>query len=246
MASDTGPRPAGYPTRPASALQPGDLIHLGSLTFVLVAGINTGTDTVDGWVEVTLYDPERLGLRPSRPSAHLSYRPDQSVRIAHRGVQLSGSTTPADQPHENPCTVHAVGWGANSVERGVDDVDLDRVARLVRAAGIDCVIDVVDHASATAVLLAGRPTAVPDWAHPWRAHAGPAVRGRGGRCTATTRTLAIGPHDAGATTPIRVADVGAVTEEQIAALVIAQTCTPTTPLTSAAVSALGLHPPKDH
>ena len=228
MAGEAGARTVGYPTRPAVELAPGDLIHLGSLTFVLVAA----TEVVDAWLQVTLYDPERSGPQPIRPVAHLAYRLDQPVRIAHRGLQPPGSAV-------------ATGWagdGAGTDHAADDEVDLDRVARLVRAAGIGCVIEVVDHASAAAVLLAGPPTAAPDWAHPWRAHAGPAVRSRNGRCTATTRTLAVGLHDGGATTPVGVADVGAVTEEAIAALVIAQTCTPTAPLTADTVSILGLRP----
>ena len=238
-AGDCGPEPAGYPTRPAGELLPGDLIHLGSRTFVLVAS----ADTTDGWVQVTLYDPERPELRPRHSVSDLSYRPDQPVRIAHRGVPLPGSFSPADEPDVNPDTDHGAG---RSTDHGVDDeVDLDRVARLVRAAGIDCIVDVLDPAGATAVLLAGPPTGEPDWAHPWRARAGPAVRGESGRCTAARRTLAVGPHDGGATTPLSVADVGAVTEEQIAELLIAQTCTPTTPLTADAVRALGLHAPTD-
>lgn len=231
MAPGTGPRSAAWPTRPASELLPGDLIHLGSLTFVLV----TRTTEADGWVQVTLYDPNRPESRAIRPVAHLSYRADQPVPVAQRAVGLPGSALSADQHDGRPDTGH----GADR------EVDLDRVARLVRASGIDCVIDVLDHSNNTAVLLAGPPTAVPDWAHPWRAHAGPAVRDRTGRCTATTRTLAVGPHDAGATRPISVAAVGAVTEEQIATLIVAQTSTPTTPLTAAAIRALGLHPTQD-
>jgi hypothetical protein len=229
-----------FPTRPAAELAAGDLLHLGSLTFVLV----TEAEQADGWVHVTLYDPERPGSGP-----HLSYRPDDELRIAHRGIHppdpgtdegwelLTGATSlpPGDDSSHGPQL---------TVEAGTEFVDLDRVVALVRAAGVACIVDVADPRFGAA-LLAGPPTSTPAWAHPWSAYAGPAMHMPDGSRYANSATLTIGPHDGGDTEPIVAEAVGATTDEQIAELIIAQSRKPQAPLTDEELLAINLRPRRD-
>jgi hypothetical protein len=227
-----------FPTRPAAEVTAGDLLHLGSLTFVLVRA----AVTTDGWVHLTLYDPDRPGSGP-----HLSYRPDHDLRIAHRGIHPPDPTT--DQGWElltGPAAVPPAPHSALGAERGGDEaggefIDMDRVAALIRAAGIACVIDVTDPRLGVA-LLVGPPTASPAWAHPWSAYAGPAVHAPDGATYATAGTLAVGLHDGGEAEPIVAESVGATTAEQIADLIIAQGRKPHAPLTDHELLAINLHP----
>lgn len=246
-----------FPPRPAADLRAGDLLHLGSLTFVLV----THAETTDGWVQVTLYDPDRPDPSPHRV-AHLSYRPEQDVRIAHRGIHPPRPAAASPEPDlaallarhqaDGPLVLDATDPGrlvANPAPDdpalGSDTLDLDRVADLVRAAGVWCVVDVNDASSGVATLLAGPPTGSPSWAHPWKAWAGPGRHHPNGPATASMRTLTVGPHDGGETAPVLARSVGAVTEEHVAALIVAQTRTTDAVPTGDELTAIGLYPVGD-
>lgn len=231
-----------FPPTPAADLSTGDLLHLGSLTFVLV----TEVEKADGWVHVTLYDPDRPGSGP-----HLSYRPDQEVRIAHRGIHPPDPRT--DEAWElltGPASLPAASHGDRTTRPdaavasdplGSGFVDLDRIAALVRAAGVACIVDVADPRSGAA-LLAGPPTTSPAWAYPWSAYAGPALHTPTGSTYAAARTLAVGPHDGGDAEPIVAGAVGATTHEQIADLIVAQSRKPHAPLTDEELVAINLGP----
>jgi hypothetical protein len=227
-----------FPARPAAELAGGDLLHLGSLTFVLLTEVEKTAD----WVHVTLYDPDRPGSGP-----HLSYRPDREVRVAHRGIHppdprtgqgwelLTGAAALPSDTDGGPRTALLGAEPASSGEL----IDLDRVAALVRTAGIACIVDVTDPRFGAA-LLAGPPTTSPAWAHPWSAYAGPAVPASDGSTYGDVRTLAIGPHDGGEAEPVLAHAVGATTEEQIAELIIAQSRKPHASLTNEELLAINL------
>jgi hypothetical protein len=234
-----------FPASPAAELIAGDLLHLGSLTFVLI----THVVSVDGWLHVTLYDPERPGSGP-----HLSYRPEHEVRIAHRGIHPPDPGTDEGWDlRTGPTALPASGDGDRTMQPdaevapdalGDQFVDLDRIAALVRAAGVACIVDVADPHSGAA-LLAGPPTFSPAWAYPWSAYAGPAMHTSMGSTYAATRTLAIGPHDGGDAEPIMAEVVGATTHEQIADLIVAQSRKPHGSLTNEELLAINLRP-RDH
>ncbi|MHA6783986.1 hypothetical protein ACVGOW_23775 [Pseudonocardia saturnea] len=99
-------------------------------------------------------------------------------------------------------------------------IDLDRVAELVRAAGVECVIDTPG--GGVAVLLAGAPAEEPAWAFPWAVQAGPGRFAWDGPSLACIRDLRVGPDSANRDAAVLVRDLGAVTEEQIAELVVTQ------------------------
>lgn len=99
-------------------------------------------------------------------------------------------------------------------------IDLDRVAELVRAAEVECVIDTPG--GGVAVLLAGAPTEEPAWAFPWAVQAGPGRFGWDEPSLASTRDLRVGPDTADRDAAVLVRALGAVTEEQIAELIVTQ------------------------
>ncbi|GAA3238447.1 hypothetical protein GCM10017691_38610 [Pseudonocardia petroleophila] len=101
-------------------------------------------------------------------------------------------------------------------------IDLDRVAELVRAAGVECVIDTLG--GGVAVLLAGAPTEEPAWAFPWAVQAGPGRFDWDEPSWASTRDLRVGPDTADGDAAVLVRELGAVTEEQIADLVVTSPC----------------------
>lgn len=171
-------------------------------------------DVVDGWLR-------RLGIDPDRG-------------LLHAQAALFSSTT------ARLIRVPAMPGSADA--DGVDhEIDLDRVADLVRAAGVECVIDTPGRG--IAVLLAGPPTTEPMWAYPWGAQAGPGRFHWDRPATATLQDLQVGPDDRSVpSTAVR--SVGALTEQQIAALIVAQTriAGRAEPLTGAELAAIGLHP----
>jgi len=91
---------------------------------------------------------------------------------------------------------------------------------MVRAEGLECVIDTPG--AGVAVLLAGAPTDEPGWAFPWAVQAGPGCFGWDEPPLASTRDLRVGPDTADRYSAVLVREAGAVTEEQIADLIVAQ------------------------
>lgn len=184
----------------------------------------------------------RLGIDPTGPADQLDGRMFTTGR-ANTGPYRSQAentdrtTSTADlQPgtdDEHEC------------RDGFVEVDLDRVADLVRAAGVECTIDAPG--GGVAVLLAGPPTAEPNWAFPWAAQAGSGRFGWDEPSVASTRDLCVGPDTVDRARAIPVRAVGALTESQIAALVLAQVriADPDRPLTHAELAAVGLHATAD-
>jgi hypothetical protein len=198
----------------------------------LFAELKDGEDPDGGWNGADTVDSvtrwlERIGIDPARSPGQLETRFGRELAVARLARVVAA---------------HSVGESDRSGDRvdgPGDDVDLDRVARLVRAAGVECAVDTPG--GGIAVLVAGPPQDGPRWAFPWAAHAGPG-RYRWDRPTASTATLMVGPDDGGQVAPTSVARVGAVTEVQIAALIVAQTriADPRFPLTADELAAIGL------
>lgn len=103
---------------------------------------------------------------------------------------------------------------------------LDRVAELVRAADVESVIDTPG--GGVAVLLAGAPSEEPAWAFPWAVQSGPGRFGWDEPSLASTPDLRIGPDTADRDAAVVVRELGAVTEEQIAELVVTEIRRPLT------------------
>ena len=68
----------------------------------------------------------------------------------------------------------------------------------------------------------GAPTDEPGWAFPWAVQAGPGCFGWDEPPLASTRDLRVGPDTADRYSAVLVREAGAVTEEQIADLIVAQ------------------------
>lgn len=100
------------------------------------------------------------------------------------------------------------------------EVDLDRVADLVRAARVECVIDTPG--GGVAVLLAGAPAAQPAWAFPWAVQLGPGRFAWDAPATGSLRDLRIGPDTLDLSRTVLLRELAAVTEQQIAAAVLTQ------------------------
>lgn len=185
----------------------------------------------------------RLGIDPTGPADQLGGRMFTTDRV-HSGPRLSQAentdreTATADPQHGTD--------DEHDRQDGFVEVDRDRIADLVRAVGVECTIDTPG--GGVAVLLAGPPTAEPNWAFPWAAQAGPGRFGWDEPSIASTRDLCVGPDTADRARAIPVHAVGAVTEAQIAALVLAQVriADPDLPLTHAELAAAGLHAAADH
>jgi hypothetical protein len=121
---------------------------------------------------------------------------------------------------------------------------LEEVARLVREAGVNCVLDTSGGGVAT--LWAGPTRHESGYGIRFAALAGPGSYGWGQRpSTGTTAEFFVGPDDNGQVDPLDVATVGARTELQVAALIVAQArlVDPRRPLTAAAARAALDQPP---
>lgn len=154
----------------------------------------------------------RLGIDPDRPVDQLDGRVVSTIPAGRGGdTHLAGGA-----PHKSDDAAN----GAPDLTDGYAVVDLDRVTELVRAAGVECVIDTPG--GGVAVLLAGRPSQEPVWAFPWAVQAGPGRFDWDGPSLASTRDLRIGPDTADRDAALLVRGLGAVTEEQIADLVVSQ------------------------
>lgn len=115
---------------------------------------------------------------------------------------------------------------------------LEEVARLVRAAGVNCVLDTSGGGVAT--LWAGPTRQEGGYGIRFAALAGPGSYGWGHhRSTGTTAEFFVGPDDDGQADSLDVATVGARTDTQVAALIVAQArlADPRHPLTPAAARA---------
>ena len=143
---------------------------------------------------------DSLGLVPERPVAALTGRVVSTARAAARPVAVER------EPVRGPA--------------GFAEVDLDRVAELVRARGVDCVIDTPG--GGVAVLLAGRPVAEPVWAFPWAVQMGPGRFSWDTPSTGSLRDLRIGPDTADLTRTALLRELGATDEERIADVVVAR------------------------
>ncbi|NMH96565.1 hypothetical protein [Pseudonocardia acidicola] len=122
-----------------------------------------------------------------------------------------------------------------------EEIDMDRVAQLVRAAGVTCVLDTSGGGCAT--IWAGPTREEPGYGTRSAAIAGPGMFGWGQRpSTASISDFYIGPDDNGEADAVSTRRVGARTEAQIAALIIAQARRedPTQPLSCDEIEALGL------
>lgn len=160
-----------------------------------------------------------VGLDPRNTAEELK------ARIARTSGPHTRPPRTADDPHED------------------DDLNLDRVAEHVRAAGVACTIS--SPAPGVAILQAGPPEGHQVSTVPWRAVAGPGSYGSGDRpSTASTLTFTVGPDDLGETPGVNVRAVGAHTEFDIARLVVAQARRedPRQPLTAEEIAALGFDP----
>lgn len=110
------------------------------------------------------------------------------------------------------------------VDQDTDLVDMDRVAALVREAGLSATVEMTGGNVAT--LYVGDP--VPSWINDedferYPAMAGPGTYGWGAIVsTASIHEFFIGPDDDGQSSPLDAHEVGATTEEQIATLLVAQ------------------------
>lgn len=143
---------------------------------------------------------DSLGLVPERPVAALTGRVVSTARAAAQPVAVE----------REPVRGSA----------GFAEVDLDRVAELVRARGVDCVIDTPG--GGVAVLLAGRPVAEPVWAFPWAVQMGPGRFSWDTPSTGSLRDLRIGPDTADLTCTVLLRELGATDEHQIADVVVAR------------------------
>ncbi len=150
----------------------------------------------------------RLGIDPDRMLDQLDGRVTTRGAAERRLLDEVGRPT-GQSVHDAP--------GADG---GFAVVDLDRVAELVRATGVECVIDTPG--GGVAVLLAGAPTEEPAWAFPWAVQAGPGRFDWDEPSLASTRDLRVGPDTADPDAAVLVRELDAVTEEQIADLVVAQ------------------------
>lgn len=148
----------------------------------------------------------RLGIDPARTLDQLEGRVVTTRGAADRFMldEVARSTVRPD--HDAP------GGGSAVIE-------LDRVAELVRAANVECVIDTPG--GGVAVLLAGAPSEEPAWAFPWAVQVGPGFDWDG-PSLASTRDLRVGPDTADRDAAVLVRELGAVTEEQIADLVVTE------------------------
>lgn len=155
----------------------------------------------------------RLGIDPDRPVEQLDGRGVPAVP-ARRG----GHSRPAEEAVRE---ADDVAPDVLEVADGYAVVDLDRVAELVRAEGVECVIDTPG--GGVAVLQAGAPTEEPVWAFPWAVQAAPGRFAWDGPSLASTRDLRVGPDTADRDAAVLVRELGAVTAEQIADLVVTQT-----------------------
>lgn len=186
-----------------------------------------GGDTVDILTRWLL----RIGIDPELDPVQLEPRFARDIATAHLATAHLAAAVRAAAP------------AAAEANNPGDDVDLDQVAQLVRAAGVECVVDTPG--GGVAVLVAGPPRTGPRWASPWAAHAGPGRYRWGRPSTASTADLTVGPDDGGQVPPTGVASVGAMTELQIAALIVAQTRIedPSSPLGHDDLEAIGLRCP---
>lgn len=98
------------------------------------------------------------------------------------------------------------------------EIDLDRVAELVRAAGVDCVIDTPG--GGVAVLLAGPPATEPSWAFPWEVRVGPGRFCWDAPATGSLGELRIGPDIPAPTAAVLLRELGVETEAQVADAVL--------------------------
>ena len=146
--------------------------------------------TLTGWFD-------ELGIDPVRPVTELTGRVVTTARTA------------AEPPPDERCG-----------PEGFAEVDLDRVADLVRAAGVDSVIDTPG--GGVAVLLAGAPTVEPAWAFPWAVQLGPGRFAWDAPAIGSLRDLRVGPDTPDLRRTVLLRELGAVTEEQIAAAVLTQ------------------------
>ena len=147
--------------------------------------------TLTGWFD-------ELGIDPDRSVTELTGRVVTTARTV--------AAAPPPNQHDG--------------REGFAEVDLDGVADLVRAAGVDCVIDTPG--GGVAVLLAGAPTVEPAWAFPWAVQLGPGRFAWDAPATGSLRDLRIGPDTPDLTRTVLLRELGAVTEEQIAAAVLTQ------------------------
>lgn len=141
---------------------------------------------------------DSLGLVPERPVAALTGRVVSTARTAARPVAVEC------EPVRGPA--------------GFVQVDLDRVAELVRARGVDCVIDTPG--GGVAVLLAGRPVAEPVWAFPWAVQLGPGRFSWDTPSTGSLWDLRIGPDTPDLARTVLLRELGAIDENQIADVVV--------------------------
>lgn len=155
--------------------------------------------------------------------ARLGIDPDRTVEQFYGRVVTTAPTCGAadhralDDARRPPAQA---GPDVTGADDGFAVIDLGRVAELVRAAGAECVIDTPG--GGVAVLLAGAPTEQPAWAFPWAVQAGPGRFSWDEPSLASMRDLRVGPDTADGDAAVPVREVGAVTEEQIAELVVSQ------------------------
>ncbi|MHA6783206.1 hypothetical protein ACVGOW_19730 [Pseudonocardia saturnea] len=154
---------------------------------------------------------DRLGIDPDRTLDQLDGRV-VTTALSH-GAADRRLLDEVDRP-----TVEA-DPAFPGTEDGFAVIDLDRIAELVRAADVECVIDTP---GGVAVLLAGAPTEEPAWAFPWAVQAGPGRFGWDEPSLASLRDLRVSPDTADRDAAVLVREVGAVTEEHIAELVVTQ------------------------
>ncbi|MDN5751592.1 MAG: hypothetical protein L0H64_24355, partial [Pseudonocardia sp.] len=139
----------------------------------------------------------QLGIDPDRTFDQLDGRVVTTRGAAGR-LMFDEVARPAVRPD------HDAPGGGSAV------IELDRVAELVRAANVECVIDTPG--GGVAVLLAGAPSEEPAWAFPWAVQVGPGFDWDG-PSLASTRDLRVGPDTADRDAAVLVRELGAVTEE---------------------------------
>lgn len=145
-----------------------------------------------------------------------------------RQTRVPGRTPDADGP------THCSGLG--------DDLDMDRIVRLVQLAGVRCCIERTGGNVATIFAGALQPRG-PSGPARYAAAAGPGSFGEGEQPSrAVTQEFCVGPDDDGEADLIDVAALGAYTEHQVAWLIVAQSRAddPRAPLSTDEVDALGL------
>lgn len=126
----------------------------------------------------------RPGIDPDRPVDQLDGHLFSADRSCSELVQGSAADGRPEDEGVPDASVEASGF---------PDVDLDRIAELVRADGIDCISR---RRAVGSRLLAFAPAEQPVWASPWAVQAGPGRFGGDERYIASTRDLRVGADPA--------------------------------------------------